>query len=72
MATTRGNPEPEPTREERAAYVVNEVIVGQGTVRTAVLYGLLFLFIVLSTYVPVMPFAVVAAALLVVSDPRLA
>jgi len=67
MPETYGLPEPEPTREEQAQRVVNEVVAGQSVVRTVVLYVLVGICVL--TPAPV--FAILPLIMLLASDPRM-
>ncbi len=68
MPETRGRPEPEPTREERAVRIANEVIAGQGVVRRVILY----VAAVALAVTPLAPLAVVPVVLLMATDGALA
>jgi len=69
MATTRGQDEPTPTREERVVDALSQAIAGQGVLRRVVLYTLMFACMGLAYYVSVLVVpALVCGVLLLATD----
>ncbi len=69
MPETYGLPEPEPTRQEQAQFIVNEVVAGQSVVRRVILYAI----VGIALLVPQMAlFAIPALIMLCATDKSLA